>query len=108
VQAGQTIRVHVYKSWTWEEGHCTSMSGVVKLSVKPQHGKVTHRIIDATIPQVHRFGVTRPQCQGQPTNGFAVFYTPATGFHGTDTFTLDINWPHSGEQATDTYTMTVQ
>jgi hypothetical protein len=104
VPAGQTTRVFVYKSW---EGNCISAFGVVKVSVKPQHGKLSNRIIDTIIPGVHRFGASG-QCQGQSTKGFAVYYTPASGFRGTDTFTLDISWPHSGKQAMDTYAVTVQ
>ena len=103
--AGQTTIVFVYRSWDGKS--CTSMFGVVKVSVKPQHGKLTNRIIEATIPGVHRFG-TSGQCSGQSTKGFAVFYTPASGFRGTDTFTLDISWPHSGRQATDTFAVTVR
>jgi hypothetical protein len=79
----------------------------VKVSAKPQHGKLSNHVIDTAIPVAHRFG-SSGQCSGQPTKGFAVFYTPVTGFHGTDTFTLDISWAPSGKQASDTFVVTVQ
>jgi hypothetical protein len=90
----------------WDPRYCTSVFGVVKVSVKPQHGRLSNHLVDATIPQ-SRFG-NSGHCLGRPTKGFAVYYTPAPGFHGTDTFTLDLSWPAIGKQATDMYTVTVQ
>jgi hypothetical protein len=104
VPAGQTTRVFVYKAW---DRNCVSAFGVVKVSAKPQHGKLSNHIVDTAIPAAHRFG-SSGQCSGQPTKGLAVFYTPGSGFHGTDTFTLDVSWAPSGKQASDTFVVTVQ
>src|SRR4051794_39691122 len=86
VTAGQTTRIAVYTGW--DPKYCGSAFGVVKISVKPQHGKLSNRLIDTTIPN-SRFG-SSGQCYGTPTKGLAVFYTVPRGFRGTDNFTLDV------------------
>lgn len=104
VPAGQTTRVAVYTAW--DPQYCGSVFGVVKITVKPQHGKLTNRVIDTTIPN-SRFG-SSGQCYGKPTKGFAIFYAAPRGFRGTDSFTLDVSWPAISRQATDTYAINVQ
>lgn len=104
VSAGQTARVAVYTAW--DPQYCGSVFGVVKITVKPQHGKLSNRVIDTTIPN-SRFG-SSGQCLGKPTKGFAIFYAAPGGFRGTDSFTLDVTWPAIGRQSTDTYSITVQ
>lgn len=104
VPAGQTTRVAVYTAW--DPQYCGSVFGVVKILVKPQHGKLSSRPIDTAIPS-SRFG-SSGQCYGKPTKGFGIFYAAPGGFRGTDTFTLDISWPAISKQATDTYSISVQ
>jgi hypothetical protein len=104
VPAGQTKRIAVYTAW--DPQYCGGVVGVVKISVKPQYGKLSKRLIDTTIPS-SRFG-SSGQCFGKPTKGFAIFYAASGGFHGTDSVTLDVTWPAIGKQATDTYSITVQ
>lgn len=104
VPAGQTTRIAVHTAW--DPKYCSSVFGAVKISVKPQHGKLSNRLIDTTIPN-SRFG-SNGQCYGKPTKGFAVFYTAPSGFRGTDSFTLDVTWPAISRQVTDTYSITVQ
>lgn len=104
VPAGQTTRVAVYTAW--DPKYCGSVFGVVKISVKPQRGKLSNRVIDTTIPN-SRFG-SSGECLGKPTKGFAIFYAAPGGFRGTDSFTLDVSWPAIGRQATDTYSIIVQ
>jgi hypothetical protein len=104
VSAGQTTRIHVYVAW--DPQYCGSVFGIVKVSVKPQYGRLSNRLIDTTIPS-GRFG-SSGQCYGKPTKGFAIFYAAPNGFRGTDGFALDVSWPAIGKQMTDTYSITVQ
>jgi len=47
-------------------------------------------------------------CVPKSTTGFAVTYTPAPGFHGTDTFSLDVDFKEADRHETDVFTITVQ
>ena len=90
-----------YRSW---DNNCVSSTGVVTVLAKPQHGKLSTRIIDTTIgtPRIKR----RVDCTGLPTKGFQVSYTSDRGFHGTDNFSLDVTWPTHRD--VDHFTVTVQ
>jgi hypothetical protein len=101
VSSGQTAEMVNYRSWN---NNCVSTTGVVKVLTKPQHGKLSTRIIDTTIgtPRIQR----KVDCTGVPTKGFQVSYTSERGFHGTDSFSLDITWPTHRD--IDHFTVAVQ
>ncbi len=103
VSAGQTVQVHVYRAWG---KYCATVLAVAKLSVHPQHGKVSHHLKPSRIP-ASRFGGV-DHCYGRPTTGFAVIYRPSAGFRGTDTFTLELDWAVIRRRSTDTYTIIVK
>src|SRR5262245_44836167 len=104
VAAGQTTRVAVYTAWKPQVTPCTSTFGVVKVAVRPQHGKLSNHLIDTTAPASRLDGSVR--CLGTPIKGLAVFYTPSRGFRGIDSFSLDVNWPAINKQVIDNFTMT--
>jgi hypothetical protein len=81
------------------------LGAVVKLATKPQHGKLTTKRSTAPITQSRFINVGH--CYGKPTPAFFVYYTPAPGFRGTDTFGIDINW-NFGRHEIDSYSVTVQ
>jgi hypothetical protein len=105
VSAGQTTQLAVYTAW--DPVNCGNVFGVVKVTAKPQSGKLSNALINTTVP-IGRFTGRPGSCFGKPTKGFAVFYTPVRGFRGTDTFTVDISWPAVNRTATDTFFVTVQ
>lgn len=104
VPAERTTQIVVHTAW--DPYYCGSVHGVVKVLTKPQHGRLSNRLIPTTIG-LSRFG-SSGQCYGKPTTGFAIYYTPVRGFRGTDSFSFDIRWPVISRQATDTYTVNVQ
>jgi hypothetical protein len=104
VPAGRTSTVFTYKPQT----SCRSAFAVAKLSVKPQHGRVSHNLTPAIMPSWNRITGRPTGCDGKPTTGFAVTYTPAPGFHGFDTFTLDVDFKETGRQIVDVFTINVE
>jgi hypothetical protein len=106
VPAGRTSLITTYRAWA--PGQCGSVHGVVTVLAKPQHGRLSHHLTPAKIPPVNRWGRSTGQCSGAPTTGFAILYTPAPGFHGTDSFSLDVDWPMIGQRETDTITVNVE
>jgi hypothetical protein len=106
VPPGQTTVVFTYRPFV--RSSCNSASAVAKLSIKPQHGRVSHHLTPATIPTIDRFTGQSSGCPPKPTTGFAVTYTPAPGFHGVDTFTLDVDFKEAGRRENDVFTIIVQ
>jgi hypothetical protein len=106
VPAGQTTTVFTYRPYV--RSSCKGAFAVATLAVKPQHGRVSHFLTPSTIPTFDRFAHRPSGCMATPTTGFAVTYTPAPGFHGTDTFSLDVNFKDAGRRETDSFTIVVQ
>jgi hypothetical protein len=106
VPPGQTTVVFTYRPFV--RSSCNSASAVAKLSIKPKHGRVSHYLTPATIPTTDRFTGQPSGCAPKPTTGFAVTYTPAPGFHGTDMFSLDVHFQEIGKQTTDVFTINVE
>ena len=107
VPAGQTSDVFMYRPWN---NSCTSTYARAKLVAKPQHGFVSHRYVTSAIPAVDRLSGRRTRCVGQPVTGFVVTYTPARGFRGMDSFSLDMHFPSSTSRPllVDTFTILVE
>ena len=104
VPSGTTVRMHHYRSWG---KNCEVNGGMVKLLTKPQHGKLTTRTVDSHI-QINRFarGGGTP-CTGRPIKAFEVNYRSNPGYHGPDSFTIEMT-TGSGKRDVDTYSVTVQ
>src|SRR5690348_11027220 len=67
VPAGKTTVVFTYRPYNrWT---CDGASGVVKLFVKPQHGRVAHHLTPTTIPTMSRFTHGPTGCPPKPTTG---------------------------------------
>ena len=100
--SGQTTRMVVARSWNLD---CDINGGVVKVTAKPQHGKLTNHLIETTVP-LNRSGPNN-SCLGRPTKGFEVDYTSERGFHGTDSFSLEVT-TGLGRTFSDNYTVLVR
>lgn len=103
VPSGRTTQVKIYR--TWNPSDCSSAPGIVKVVAKPQHGKLASGSVSSTIPMNRLSG--RNQCLGKPIVGFAVNYTPAPGYHGPDTFAIDVIYERHAP-ISDVYSVTVQ
>jgi hypothetical protein len=107
VPPGKTTTVFIYRPF--DRSTCHPQFAVATLAVKPQHGRASHYLTPSTIPTQDRFRQGQPTgCAPKPTTGFAVTYTPAAGFHGFDTFTLDVSWKGTGEHAVDVFKIVVE
>jgi hypothetical protein len=89
---------------SWDKG-CNTNGGVVSVVTRPEHGKLSNRVVALAIPN-NKFGGDN-HCLGQPTKGFEVYYTPTRGFHGADSFTLQITIG-SGATRVDRYAVMVK
>jgi hypothetical protein len=101
--SGQTTRMYVYHS---VNGDCIGNFGIVKVTAKPSHGRLTNHIVRKMI-QRSRFAVNPMHCSGAITKGFQVDYRSAAGFRGVDTFALEMRFG-SGRVGTDMFTVFVQ
>jgi hypothetical protein len=102
--SGQPKRVAAYHSW--DPDNCTSLSAKMNVVSKPTHGVLIPRVVSHTIT-TSRFGTVR-NCAGKPIKALQIEYKSAPGYHGTDTFTIDVIFGWEGRRDTDTYTVTVE
>lgn len=103
VPPGRTTQVKIYR--TWNPSDCSSAPGIVKVIAKPEHGKLTSGSVPSTIPMNRLSG--KNQCLGKPITGFAVSFTPAPGYHGPDSFTIDVIYERHAP-ISDVYNVVVQ
>jgi hypothetical protein len=101
--SGETTRMFVYHS---VNGDCIANSGIVKVTTRPSHGKLTNHIVRKVIRR-SRFGTDQFRCSGAMTKGFQVDYRSAPGFRGTDNFSLEMRFG-SGRVGTDEFTVFVE
>jgi hypothetical protein len=87
---------------------CQTSYGLVKVVSKPQHGVVSHRLTNAHVDKDHYGRVITNKCAGAPIKGFEVDYRSVQGFHGTDTFTLDVTWNAGSKREIDNFTVNVR
>jgi hypothetical protein len=104
VSSGRSVRMHQYTSW--RESDCSSVSGVVQLLSKPQHGKLTTSETDVTLAGPNRFTGSM-KCAGRPVHVFEVYYESNVGFHGADSFSIDATYG-ARRRVIDHYTVHVQ
>jgi hypothetical protein len=100
--SGKATLMYVYMNWKRD---CSPDLGIVKVLTRPQHGKLMPRRVDAPIGPSRFYGVTH--CQGRPTKGFQVHYTSAPGFHGIDSFAIEVTYTNHPPEV-DTFTVTVE
>lgn len=102
-KSGRPTLMHVYRSWN---ANCQAKLGIVKVLAKPTHGRLRPTQVTTTI-SVSRFHPERTaHCVGKPTPGFRVDYTSESGFHGTDSFTIQFDYGHRLDS--DNYTVNVE
>lgn len=102
MKSGSIIRMWRYRS---VDDYCNNMTGTVKVVTKPAHGTISKRSAASPLTGV-RFGST--QCVGRVSTALEVYYHSNPGFHGTDAFTLDVDWAGTGRRGSDTFTIDVQ
>ncbi|MHB8273042.1 hypothetical protein [Bradyrhizobium sp.] len=102
--SGQPKRVAAYHSW--DPHNCTSLSAKMNLVSKPSHGVLIPRVVPHTIT-TSRFGSVG-NCAGKPIKALQIEYKSVSGYHGTDTFTIDVTFGWEGRRDIDTYTVTVE
>jgi hypothetical protein len=73
---------------------------------KPSHGVLIPRVVPYTIT-TSRFGSVG-NCASKPIKALQIEYKSASGYHGTDTFTIDVTFGWEGRRDIDTYTVTVE
>lgn len=101
VPVGRTTEVFIYKPFSRRS--CTPALAIATLSVKPQHGRVSHFYRQAEMPRRSRFTGRQTGCGGRSVRGFVVTYTPAPGFYGTDSFIIDVDFKEVGGHAVDVF-----
>jgi hypothetical protein len=82
-------------SWMWGYGNvqkdCSPERGIIKLQTRPKHGKVSKR--NGLIPIIFaRFPEMAP-CRGRLIDGVQVYYASDPGFHGADSFSIEVMYP---------------
>jgi hypothetical protein len=89
VPPGHAALMHQYTSW--RESDCASVSGVVQLSSKPQHGRLITNEVDVILRGRNRFTGSM-KCAGRLVHMFQVYYEPNAGYHGADSFSIDARY----------------
>jgi len=90
--AGRAVAVYTHTKYD-EACH---QSGIPRIEIisKPEHGKATgnqRRILITT-------KLIGPDCIGHTMSGLEVTYVPQKGFHGTDTFSYEVNYGNKSAQ----------
>lgn len=91
--------------YTWLR-NCDTTTGVFKVVTKPRHGTITANLVDWKIGASRVKGVDR--CFGKPIKAFRVDYISEPGFHGTDTFMIDVFFGATKRREIDTFSVTVR
>jgi hypothetical protein len=102
VAPGQTIVMWRYGNL---QKDCSPEGGIVKVRTRPQHGKLTQQRGLVPITYV-RFPEMAP-CIGRVINGIVVSYTADPGFHGSDSFAIEVMYLGHPTDV-ETFTVNVQ
>jgi hypothetical protein len=106
VVSGQPTRVAAYHSWD-PENNCAFRTVTMNVSVRPTHGTLVPRVALHTIATT-RFGAGGlSKCTGKQTKALEIYYRSNTGFHGTDTFTIDVIFGWQNRHDIDNYLINV-
>jgi hypothetical protein len=92
--AGQPVEVRKEATFV-SKGTCEGKIPTIDFSPAPAHGKIDIRparvFISAGSSATHR------DCEGREIDGGAIWYIPAAGFHGVDTFSYTVNYGRTGK-----------
>src|SRR5262245_49045285 len=102
VTSGEPVIVARYYTWNRD---CTGAFGVVNVVSKPQHGTISKSLVETKIGESRRKGGA-DQCFGKPIKALAVTYKSEPGYHGPDSFALDVTF--KAYRDVDRFTITVQ
>ena len=102
VPSGQSSKIDHFTGWNDD---CSFKSLNIDIVSKPSHGQVTSRIASGVIPPNAKTG-SSGSCAGKPTKVLEVYYRPEKGFHGSDSFTVNMSFGGPGTYFY--YTVTVQ
>ena len=102
VAAGRASNIDHYTGWN---NDCSFMVIKIDVTSKPAHGSVSTRISNGRIPGHADIG-SSSACAGKPTKVLNLYYKPARGYRGTDSFT--VNMSSGGSPQTYYYQITVQ
>jgi hypothetical protein len=85
VLAGQELRVFTYAHWHRD---CSpELPPQIVLRTLPAHGTASLRPGPSTVAFIRE---GQPDCTGRTYQGLGVWYVPAPGFRGVDTFDWDV------------------
>jgi hypothetical protein len=98
-RSGETKSMARYYSFNRED--CSQAGGVVKLIKKPSHGTLITRAIEGPIG-ANAIGAISHHCVGKAVKSFQVLYKSKPGYHGTDSFKVQLYFGGSGRSRTDT------
>jgi hypothetical protein len=89
VPANRTTRIHAFT--VADFSNCT-VAGKPKMTIssKPQHGTITFKWEFVAAGKIRN-------CTNNRTKAMSVYYTPAPGFHGIDTFTVGYRLPEMSD-----------
>jgi hypothetical protein len=95
IPANRTTRVHAFT--VADFSNCT-VAGKPKMTIstKPQHGTITFKWEFVPAGKIRN-------CTNNRTKAMSVYYTPAPGFHGTDSFTVGYRLPDMSDYQTIGY-----
>jgi hypothetical protein len=106
VAAGRASNVDHYTGWN---NDCSFMLIKIDVTTKPAHGSVSTRITSGRISGHADIG-SAGSCAGKPTKVLQLYYKPAPGYRGSDSFTVNMTSGSGFGAKTQTYyyQMTVQ
>ena len=104
VASGRPAQVAAYHSW--DPVDCKSLAAKLTVLTKPSHGT----LIPSLVPHVittSRLGAPG-SCYGKPITALQLSYKSAPGYHGPDSFTIDVTFGFENRKDRDAYSITVQ
>ena len=99
----QPTRLHAYYSWG---PGCSFQTVTANASVKPAHGTLIPHAVMQTIGANPRFGKAG-NCAGKQHEALQIDYKSAPGYHGTDSFTVDIIFGYQDRHDVDHFSIVV-
>ncbi len=101
VPAGSTTKIDHYTGWN---NDCSFLMINIDVVQKPSYGTVTPRVSQGQITNAN-IG-SAGACLGKPTRVLELYYRPARGFRGQDSFSVNMRTPNS-PPVTYVYSVTV-
>ena len=102
VAPGRASNIDHYTGWN---NDCSFMVIKIDVATKPAHGSVSTRITNGRIAAHADIG-SAGTCAGKPTKVLNLYYNPAPGYHGSDSFS--VNMSSGGSPQSYYYEITVR